>query len=404
MATADPAAGLSRWTKIAVLPLVNLLAAFAVSGLVVLVIGESPVEATMILINGAFGYPEAWGYTLYYATNFIFTGLAVAVAFHCGLFNIGGEGQGYVGGLGVGLVCLYLDSLPFALLLPAAIVGGVLFGAVWAWIPGYLQARRGSHVVITTIMFNFIASALMVYLMVNVLIRPGQMSPESRAFAENATLPGVHEALAWIGIGFPRTPLNLSFVWALACCLLVWIFVWHTRWGYELRTVGANPSAAVYAGISPARNIMRAMAISGALAAMMGLNEVMGANQRLLLNFTAGYGFVGIAVSLMGRSHPAGIVLASVLFGALYQGGADLAFEMPRVSRELVVVIQGLVILFAGALEFLFLPLLLPRLRERFRSGSQDGPPSRSRPSRRSGAGTEAADGAGTDRTERDPG
>ena len=365
MAAADPAASLPRWTKIAVLPLLNLLAAFAVSGLVILVIGESPLEATRILVNGAFGYPEAWGYTLYYATNFIFTGLAVAVAFHCGLFNIGGEGQGYLGGLGVGLVCLYLDFLPFVLILPIAVAGGALFGAVWGWVPGYLQARRGSHVVITTIMFNFIASALMVYLMVNVLIRPGQMSPESRAFTENAVLPGVHEVLAWIGIEFPRTPLNLSFVWALACCALVWVFVWHTRWGYELRTVGANPSAAVYAGISPARNVMRAMAISGALAAMMGLNEVMGANQRLLLNFTAGYGFVGIAVSLMGRSHPAGIVLASLLFGALYQGGADLAFEMPRVSRELVVVIQGLVILFAGALEFLFLPLLLPWLRAR---------------------------------------
>ena len=391
MAAADPAAGLPRWTKIAVLPLVNLLAAFAVSGLVVLVIGESPLEATRILINGAFGYPEAWGYTLYYATNFIFTGLAVAVAFHCGLFNIGGEGQGYLGGLGVGLVCLYLDFLPFVLILPIAIAGGVLFGAVWGWVPGYLQARRGSHVVITTIMFNFIASALMVYLMVNVLIRPGQMSPESRAFAENAVLPGVHEALAWIGIGFPRTPLNLSFVWALVCCFLVWVFVWHTRWGYELRTVGANPSAAVYAGISPARNVMRAMAISGALAAMMGLNEVMGANQRLLLNFTAGYGFVGIAVSLMGRSHPAGIVLASLLFGALYQGGADLAFEMPRVSRELVVVIQGLVILFAGALEFLFLPWLLPWLRAR--SGGR--PPSRFRLRLGSGAGRAKRDREG---------
>ena len=380
MAAADPAASLPRWTKIAVLPLLNLLAAFAVSGLVILVIGESPLEATRILVNGAFGYPEAWGYTLYYATNFIFTGLAVAVAFHCGLFNIGGEGQGYLGGLGVGLVCLYLDFLPFVLILPIAVAGGALFGAAWGWVPGYLQARRGSHVVITTIMFNFIASALMVYLMVNVLIKPGQMSPESRAFTENAVLPGVHEALAWIGIEFPRTPLNLSFVWALACCALVWVFVWHTRWGYELRTVGANPSAAVYAGISPARNVMRAMAISGALAAMMGLNEVMGANQRLLLNFTAGYGFVGIAVSLMGRSHPAGIVLASLLFGALYQGGADLAFEMPRVSRELVVVIQGLVILFAGALEFLFLPLLLPWLRARSGGRPSSRPRLRLRP------------------------
>ena len=121
----------------------------------------------------------------------------------------------------------------------------------------------------------------------------------------------------------------------------------------------------MYAGISPARNIIRAMVISGALAGMMGLNEVMGVNQRLLLNFTAGYGFVGIAVALMGRNHPAGILVASLLFGALYQGGAELAFEMPRVSRELVVVIQALVIMFVGALEFLFLPALRPWLRAR---------------------------------------
>ena len=373
MAATAPGAGLPRWATAGLLPLVNLLAAFAVSGLVILVLGESPIQALVVLVRGAFGFREAWGYTLYYATNFIFTALAVSVALHCGLFNIGGEGQGYIGGLGVGLVCLYLDLLPFALLVPVAILGGALFGAVWAWVPGYLQARRGSHVVITTIMFNFIAATVMVYLLVNVLIEPGQMSPQSRAFAEHATLPAMHEILGGLGIDFPRTPLNLAFPWALVCGVLVWIFIWHTRWGYELRTVGANSTAAVYAGISPARNVVRAMAISGALAGMMGLNEVMGVNHRLLLNFTAGYGFVGIAVSLMGRNHPVGIVLASLLFGALYQGGAELAFEMPKVSRELVVVIQGLVILFVGALEFLFLPTLVPWLRARLRSGADRG-------------------------------
>ena len=363
MAAAEPGAGLPRWATAGLLPLMNLTAAFAVAGVVILLLGESPTQALLVLVRGAFGFPEAWGYTLYYATNFIFTALAVSVALHCGLFNIGGEGQGYVGGLGVGLVCLFLDGLPAALLAPLAVLAGALFGGLWAWTPGYLQARRGSHVVITTIMFNFIAAALMVYLLVNVLIEPGQMSPQSRTIAPHARLPAMHEALGRIGIDFPRTPLNVTFPWALACGALVWVFIWHTRWGYELRTVGANPDAAVYAGISPARNIVRAMAISGALAGMMGLNEVMGANHRLLLNFTAGYGFVGIAVSLMGRNHPLGIVLASLLFGALYQGGAELAFEMPRVSRELVVVIQGLVILFVGALEYLFRPVLLPWVR-----------------------------------------
>ncbi len=365
MATTGAGAGLPRWAANGVLPLVNLVAAFVVSGIVIMILGESPVEAMLALVRGAFGFGEAWGYTLYYATNFIFTALAFSIAMHCGLFNIGGEGQGYIGGLGVGLACLYLDVLPFFLLVPVAIIGGALFGAAWAWVPAYLQARRGSHVVITTIMFNFIAATVMVYLLVNVLIEPGQMSPQSRDFAEHARLPAMHEIMAWLGIDFPRTPLNAAFLWALACAVLVWVYVWHTRWGYELRTVGANPDAAVYAGISPARNIIRAMVVSGALAGMMGLNEVMGVNQRLLLNFTAGYGFVGIAVALMGRNHPAGILVASLLFGALYQGGAELAFEMPRVSRELVVVIQGLVIMFVGALEFLFLPALRPWLRAR---------------------------------------
>jgi simple sugar transport system permease protein len=347
---------LPRWANVVLLPLVNLAAAFLVSGIVIMAIGENPVEVVELLIWGAFGTEEAVGYTLYYATNFIFTGLAVAVAFHCGLFNIGGEGQAYIGGLGVGLVSLHLDMLPFALFLPVAILAAALFGSAWAFIPGYLQARRGSHIVITTIMFNFIAASVMVYLLVNVLIEPGQMSPESREFAASASLPSMHEALAWFGIGIARSPLNLAFLWALICCLLVWLFVWHTRWGYELRTVGANQAAAVYAGISPARNIVIAMGISGGLAGFLGINEIMGVHHRLLLEFTAGYGFVGIAVALMGRNHPVGICLAALLFGALYQGGAELSFEIPKVTREMVVVIQGLVILFCGALEFMFKP------------------------------------------------
>ena len=349
-------AGMPRWVTVGLLPVVNLLAALAVSGVVILLIGENPLRAMLILVKGAFGWQEGIGYTLYYTTNFLFTGLAVAVAFHCGLFNIGGEGQAYLGGLGVGLVCLYFDFLPFILVLPLAIIGAIVFGSIWAFIPGYLQARRGSHVVITTIMFNFIAATVMVYLLSRVLIKPGQMSPESREFLSHTWLPFMHQALGWFGIDFARSPLNLSFVLALLSAVFVWLFIWHTRWGYEIRTVGANKEAAVYAGISVPRNMMLAMAISGGLAGMMGLNEIMGVNHRLLLNFTAGYGFVGIAVSLMGRSHPVGIFLASLLFGALYQGGAELAFEIPEISRDMVVVIQGLVILFAGALEFLFLP------------------------------------------------
>lgn len=349
-----PAGRIPRWVDVALIPLVNIALAFLVSGVILWFIDVDPLLAVEIILYGAFGYDVAIGYTLYYTTNFVFTGLAVAVAFHAGLFNIGGEGQAYIGGLGVGLGILAMDPyLPFLVILPLSILLSAAFGAAWAAIPAYLQAYRGSHIVITTIMFNFIAAALMVYLMVNVLIEPGSMSPESREFAPNGHLPFMHEMLGWVGIAMTPSPLNMSAVWAVVCCFLVWGFIWHTRWGFEIRTVGANETAAVYAGIDPRRVIMLAMCLSGALAGFVGINEVMGVHHRLLLNFTAGYGFTGIAVALMGRNHPFGIVLASLLFGMLYQGGAELAFEEPKVTREMVVTIQGLVILFSGALAYM---------------------------------------------------
>jgi len=348
-----------RWVDLALVPLVNLVAALAVSGIVVAAVGQSPLQALEVLVTGSFGYGEAIGYTLYYTTNFIFTGLAVAVAFHAGLFNIGGEGQAYIGGLGVGLACLWFgDVLPFPLIFLLAVVLGAAFGAGWAYIPGWLQAKRGSHVVITTIMFNFIAAALMTYIMVYVLIVPGQQSPESRGFDPSTFLPTAKQMLGWIGIEVAASPLNLSFLVALVAALLVWVFIWYTHVGYELRVVGKSERAAVYSGISPDRHIILAMAISGGLAGLVGLNEIMGVQHRLLLNFTGGVGFVGIAVALMGRSHPFGICLAALLFGALYQGGSELAFSMPQLSKEMVVVIQGLVILFCGALEHMFRPHL----------------------------------------------
>ncbi|PPC77291.1 sugar ABC transporter permease [Pokkaliibacter plantistimulans] len=356
----QPAGALPGWANKALLPALNIISAFLVTGIVFLMIGESPIEAAKIMLYGAFGYQEGFGYTLYYTTNFIFTGLAVAVAFHAGLFNIGGEGQAYIGGLGAGLACLALDAyLPAWILIPLAVLASALFGAAWAFLPGYLQARRGSHVVITTIMFNFLASSLMVYLLSHVLKDPGQMSSSSREFAEVAWLPFIHNILAGMGISFDESPLNVSFFLALVCCVLVWLLIWRTRWGYELRTVGSNSTAAVYAGIKPAKVIIWVMCLSGALAGLVGVNEILGVQHRLLLDFSAGYGFVGIAVALMGRNHPVGIVLASLLFGALYQGGAELAFDMPNITRDMVVMIQGLIILFCGALEFMYRPLLV---------------------------------------------
>ena len=360
MSVSTASVPLPAWLEVVVIPILNIGVALFFSGLIMLAIGVDPIEATGIMINGALGYDYAIGYTLYYTTNFIFTGLAVAVAFHASLFNIGGEGQAYIGGLGVGLVFLALDSvLPAILLIPIGIAAAGLFGAAWAFIPAWLQAHRGSHIVITTIMFNFIAASLMVYLLVSVLIEPGQMSPETRRFDESASLPAMHEFLGWFGVTVTKTPLNLSLFVALACCVLVWLYLWRTRWGYELRTAGFSEPAALYAGIRPKRVIITAMCLSGALAGFVAVNEIMGVHHRVILNFPAGYGFAGIAVSLMGRNHPVGIVMASLLFGVLYQGGTELAFEIPKITREMVVAIQGLIILFSGALALMLRPMVV---------------------------------------------
>ena len=349
---------LPGWVDYGLIPLVNLIVAFAVAGLVVLVVGESPLQAAVIMVDGAFGGGRQIAYTLYYSTSFIFTGLAVAVAFHGGLFNIGGEGQAYIAGLGVGVVCLAFDHvLPWWLTFPIAILGAAAVGALWALIPAYLQAKRGSHIVITTIMFNFIAASAMVYLLVDVLKPRGSMAPQTRQLAEGAQLPKLGWFLSEFGLAVrPSAPLNLSFLLALVMAYVVWVVIWRTKLGYEIRTMGFSPKAARYAGISETRIIIVTMLISGALAGMMALNPIMGDQHNVSLDFVSGAGFVGIAVALMGRSHPAGIVPAAILFGMLYQGGAELAFEMPNISRDMIVIIQGLVILFAGALEHMFRP------------------------------------------------
>ncbi|MEM7422785.1 MAG: ABC transporter permease [Pseudomonadota bacterium] len=351
---------LPRWAEIGLVPLINLSLALLVAGCVIALVGEDPLRALDVMIQGAFVYPGALGYTLYYTTNFIFTGLAVAVAFHAKLFNIGGEGQAMLGGLGVALVCIALDPiLPGFLVILIAIAGAAAFGAAWALVPGWLQAYRGSHIVITTIMFNFIASGLMVWLLSGIMMGPAQGSPQTRIFEESSWLPKIHEVLNAVGIKAANAPLNLSIVVALLACIGVWVLIWRTKFGYALRAMGHSEQAAAYAGIPVRRMVVIAMAISGALAGCMALNEILGVQHKLVLNFSAGYGFTGIAVALMGRNHPVGIVMASLLFGALFQGGAELDFEFKTITREMVLVIQGLIILFSGALAYMFTPWLV---------------------------------------------
>jgi ABC-type uncharacterized transport system permease subunit len=350
---------LPRWATAFVLPVLNLLSALLVAALAIHLLGESPTESLAILINSAVINPEGLSYTLFYASTFIFTGLAVSIAMKGGLFNIGAEGQMYVGGLGLTVAMLTLDhALPAWLLIPAAMLGSALFGAAWAFLPGYLQARRGSHVVVTTIMFNFIAADLMNFIIVKYLIPEGQQNPASRVFADAAALPQLNTWLPVLG----DTPLNVSFLIAIAALVIYGVMVWRSSWGYQLRATGLNQHAAHYAGVSISRMVIVTMLVSGALAGLAAVNSVMGSTHYLSLNFPAGAGFVGIAIALMGRQHPVGIFLSAVLFGALIQGGFDLSLEKPNIPQETFIFIQGLIILFCGAMEHFYGPAVLKLL------------------------------------------
>ena len=346
---------LPRWATNVALPLLNLFSAMLVAAGVIYLLGESPLEALGILLNSALGNIEGLGYTLFYATTFIFTGLSVSIAMQAGLFNIGSDGQMYLGGLGLTLVILQFDaSLPTWALIPLAMAGAALFGAAWAFLPGYLQAKRGSHVVVTTIMFNFIAASLMNFIIITYMIPAGEQNPASRVFAETAWLPRLNSWIPALG----DTPLNLTFICALFCLLAYGVLVWRTRWGYALRAAGKSVHAALYAGISISTVIIVTMLISGAFAGVAAMNMLAGSMHYLSLNFTNGAGFIGIAVALMGRQHPVGIFMSALLFGILIQGGSDLSLEKSNIPPETFVFIQGLIILFCGAMENMYAPAL----------------------------------------------
>jgi len=349
---------LPRWADVALVPLVSLLLAAIISALVILGIGQSPSEAISVMLDGTIFSASGWGYMLYYTTSFIFTGLAVTIAFHASLFNIGGEGQAQLGGLGVALVLLFIPWPHWTIALLAASLGAAAFGAAWAAIPAYLQAKRGSHIVITTIMFNYIAAALLVYVLVDVLRPAGQMDPATARFGAAVALPRLHEIPGFSLIFQRAVPANVTLFIALFMAWVVWALLWRTRLGYEIRAFGKSESAAIYAGINPVKITMICMLISGGLAGMMAINNVMGESGRLVQNSASGAGFIGIAVALMGRNHPIGVVLAAVLFGFLFQGGAELGL-WTKIPIELRTVVQGLVILFTGALDYMVRRMLL---------------------------------------------
>jgi ABC-type uncharacterized transport system permease subunit len=340
-------------------PLIAVIAAFIVGGIVVWIIGDSPFQTYKLLIGSAFSWPDGIGYTLFNATPLIFTGLAVAVAFRCGLLNIGAEGQLYVAAFAAAWVGLKFGSpdpenavvsqivhLPTFLLLPLCCIVAIVAGAIWGGIPGLLKAKFGSHEVINTIMLNFIAIALLSYFTQYHYKIPGDPIMETAKISPHASLPTLGKFIP----GLPeRIPLNIAFIFAVIACILVYIFLWKTKWGYELRATGANPSAAEYGGISIRKQIILAMAISGGLAGMVGINEVLGYRHRYYDGFSANYGFVGIAVALLGRNHPVGVFLAAILFAILLRGGIFVDAYTVHVSKDIVDMLQGIVIVFVAA-------------------------------------------------------
>ena len=342
-------------------PLIAVLAAFVVGGIVVLLIGDDPIYTYRLLIGSALSWPDGIGRTLFYATPLIFTGLAVAVAFRCGLLNIGAEGQLYVAAFATAWVGIKFGgtvvdvfgtptnyswvTLPALLLVPLAILTAMLSGAAWGAVPGFLKARFGAHEVITTIMMNFIGIALVSYFTQYHFKAPGDPILQTVPVGEGAHIPRLGAFIP----GLPeRIPLNVAFIIAIIACVLVYYFLWRTKWGYEIRATGQNPTAAEYGGISTTRQIVLAMSVSGGLAGMVAINEVLGYRYRYYDGFSDNYGFTGIAVALLGRNHPAGVFFAALLFGALNRGSIPVDAFTEHVSKDLIQVLQAVVIIFVA--------------------------------------------------------
>ncbi len=350
-------------------PLAAVLAAFVVGGLIVLAIGDNPFLTFYELVGNSFGSLNDLGYTLFIATPLIFTGLAVAVAFRCGLLNIGAEGQLYVAAFATAWVGIKFGgvigkvinaegkivdqdwswmSLPAWILIPMCIVAAIGAGAIWGAIPGILKARFGSHEVINTIMLNFIGIALVSYFVQYDYKLPAQPIMETAEISPAAGIPRIAEYIP----GMPDfVPLSVAFLLAILMCVLVYIFLWKTKWGYELRAVGENPSAAEYGGISPKKQIILAMTISGGLAGMVAIGEVLGYRYRYYDGFSDGWGFLGIAVALLGRNHPLGIFIAAIFFAVLKRGEIFVDIETKYVSKDLVEVLQAIIIIFVASLQ-----------------------------------------------------
>lgn len=317
--------------------LIGVLLAFIAGALLLMVFREDPLKVYSALVQGSLGSKRTIAETLLSSTPLIFGGLAVAVGFRCGLFNMGVEGQIVLGGM-VAAYIGYAWSLPRLIHLPLAMLGGMLVGGLWGSIPGYLKAYHRIHEVITTIMLNYIAFAIAGYMVAvgGPMKAPGQLP----------TSPKIHETAALTRI-LPGTRLSGGIFIALVVVLIIWVFLFKTRLGYKLRAVGFNRDAAKFAGISPQRMIVLAMVLSGILGGMAGAVEVLGVHYRFYENFSPGYGWDAIAVALLGLLHPAGVVAAALLLGALRSGSVAMQ-AVANISKDVVLVLSALIIFFTA--------------------------------------------------------
>src|SRR5260370_38102478 len=259
---------------------------------------------------------------------------------------MGAEGQLYIAAFATALVGITFASFSAWLLVPMCFAAAILGGAFWGAIPGVLKARFGSHEVINTNMLKFIAILLVGYFTQYHYKIPGDPILQTAPIGYGAHIARLGKFIP----GLPeRIPLNLAFILALVACGLVYLFLWRTKWGYEIRATGSNPTAAEYGGISIRKQIIIAMTISGALAGMVGINEVLGYRYRYYDGFSANYGFRGIAVALLGRNHPVGVFLAAILFAILLRGGIFVDAYTIHVSKDIVDMLQGIVIVFVAA-------------------------------------------------------
>jgi len=326
-------------------PFLAVVTAVILGGLIILVAGGNPIMAYVGLWQGAFGSAKALSETGVWASPYIFAGLAVALAFKGGLFNIGAEGQISFGAVVAALIGYALPGwlghdIPAYIHIPLAVGLGALAGGLWAAIPGALKAYTGGHEVINTIMMNYIALNITSYLLNGPMRDPSPLTV-------TATTPPI-AASAIIPAIFPGLRVHWGIVLALLCAVLVWWILWKTTLGFEIRTVGANPEAAKYAGINVKRTIIVTMLLSGMLAGLAGAVEVTGLNHAHVLGFSTGYGFDSIAIALLGKSHPLGVVLSAILFAAMRNGATRMQF-LTQISTDIISVIQALILLFVAA-------------------------------------------------------